>query len=152
MVMEEEEDEDEDQVETSFNDLVDLPDEVNKDGRTGWVKPRYWNRMKKGFDWNKYNRAHYDHDNPPPKSVIGYKFNIMYPGLKTTPKYRVDADPSDPAHYNILRFSAAYPFADVAFRIDNRQWERGTHSGFKNSFENGVLQLHFNFPRKRYRR
>ncbi|KAI3874416.1 hypothetical protein MKW92_012170 [Papaver armeniacum] len=26
--------------------------------------------------WNKYNQTHYDHDNPPPKIVQGYKFNI----------------------------------------------------------------------------
>ena len=28
-----------------------------------------------------YNRTHYDHDNPPPKTVQGYKFNIFYPDL-----------------------------------------------------------------------
>ena len=29
----------------------------------------------------RYNQTHYDHDNPPPKSVQGYKFNIFYPDL-----------------------------------------------------------------------
>jgi len=28
-----------------------------------------------------YNRTHYDHDNPPPKTVQGYKFNVFYPDL-----------------------------------------------------------------------
>ncbi len=42
---------------------------------------RYFNRVKTGYDWNKYNQTHYDHDNPPPKSVQGYKFNIFYPDL-----------------------------------------------------------------------
>eukprot|EP01083_Nonionella_stella_P005875 16959_1 len=27
-------------------------------------KPRYFNRVKTGYDWNKYNQTHYDHDNP----------------------------------------------------------------------------------------
>ena len=44
-------------------------------------KPRYFNRVKTGYDWNKYNQTHYDHDNPPPKTVQGYKFNIFYPDL-----------------------------------------------------------------------
>jgi len=39
-------------------------------------KPRYFNRIHTGFDWNKYNQTHYDHDNPPPKTVQGYKFNV----------------------------------------------------------------------------
>lgn len=39
-------------------------------------KPRYFNRVKTGYDWNKYNQTHYDHDNPPPKTVQGYKVTI----------------------------------------------------------------------------
>lgn len=37
--------------------------------------------MHTGFEWNKYNQTHYDLDNPPPKVVQGYKFNIFYPDL-----------------------------------------------------------------------
>ena len=44
-------------------------------------KPRYFNRVKTGYEWNKYNQTHYDHDNPPPKVVQGYKFSIFYPDL-----------------------------------------------------------------------
>merc|ERR1711997_299719 len=44
-------------------------------------KPRYFNRVHTGFEWNKYNQTHYDIDNPPPKVVQGYKFNILYPDL-----------------------------------------------------------------------
>jgi hypothetical protein len=54
------------------------------------VDRRYFNRVKTGYDWNKYNQTHYDHDNPPPKSVQGYKFNIFYPDLidrSKTPGY-----------------------------------------------------------------
>ncbi|XP_017489132.1 PREDICTED: cactin-like [Rhagoletis zephyria] len=53
-------------------------------------KPRYFNRVHTGFEWNKYNQTHYDMDNPPPKIVQGYKFNIFYPDLidkNTTPQY-----------------------------------------------------------------
>lgn len=53
-------------------------------------KPRYFNRVHTGFEWNKYNQTHYDMDNPPPKIVQGYKFNIFYPDLidkNCTPQY-----------------------------------------------------------------
>lgn len=53
-------------------------------------KPRYFNRVHTGFEWNKYNQTHYDMDNPPPKIVQGYKFNIFYPDLidkTSTPEY-----------------------------------------------------------------
>ncbi|KAH9383765.1 hypothetical protein HPB48_025535 [Haemaphysalis longicornis] len=53
-------------------------------------KPRYFNRVHTGFEWNKYNQTHYDMDNPPPKIVQGYKFNIFYPDLidkNQTPEY-----------------------------------------------------------------
>ena len=39
-------------------------------------KPKYFNRVHTGFDWNKYNQTHYDMDNPPPKIVQGYRFNV----------------------------------------------------------------------------
>ena len=39
-------------------------------------KPRFFNRVHTGFEWNKYNQTHYDMDNPPPKIVQGYKFNV----------------------------------------------------------------------------
>lgn len=31
-----------------------------------------------GFEWNKYNQTHYDVDNPPPKIVQGYRFNVSF--------------------------------------------------------------------------
>lgn len=43
-------------------------------------KPRYFNRVHTGFDWNKYNQTHYDIDNPPPKIVQGYRFNVSLTG------------------------------------------------------------------------
>ena len=52
---------------------------------------RYFNRVHTGFEWNKYNQTHYDFDNPPPKIVQGYKFNIFFPDLidkSITPEFR----------------------------------------------------------------
>ncbi|CAF3016578.1 unnamed protein product, partial [Rotaria sp. Silwood2] len=38
-------------------------------------KPHVFNKVHTGYDWNQYNKKHYDTDNPPPKIVQGYKFN-----------------------------------------------------------------------------
>jgi hypothetical protein len=40
-------------------------------------KPRYFNRVHTGYEWNKYNQTHYDTDNPPPKVVQGYKVRAV---------------------------------------------------------------------------
>ena len=53
--------------------------------------------MPPGYEWNKYNQTHYDSDNPPPKVVQGYKFNILYHDLidkSKAPSYAVEVDPS----------------------------------------------------------
>jgi len=116
-------------------------------------KPRYFNRVKTGYDWNKYNQTHYDHDNPPPKTVQGYKFNIFYPDLidKTkTPKYSLE--PADSSEFCIIRFSAGPPYEDLAFKVINREWNRSRRRGFRCVFERGVLSLYFNFASHWYRR
>merc|ERR1719188_283293 len=76
-------------------------------------KPRFFNRVKTGYEWNKYNQTHYDHDSPPPKMVQGYKFNIFYPDLidKTkAPTYYLERPPDNDAETCILRFSAGPPY------------------------------------------
>ncbi len=116
-------------------------------------KPRYFNRVRTGYDWNKYNQTHYDHDNPPPKIVQGYKFNIFYPDLfdKTiTPKYTLE--PTDSPEFCIIRFSCGPPYEDIAFKIINRQWNKSRKRGFRCTFERGVLSLYFNFATHWYRR
>lgn len=116
-------------------------------------KPRYFNRVKTGYDWNKYNQTHYDHDNPPPKTVQGYKFNIFYPDLvdpTKTPQFFIEAAGSN--DFCILRFHAGPPYEDVAFKIINREWNRSRKRGFKCTFERGVLSLYFNFATHWYRR
>lgn len=39
-------------------------------------KPKYFNRVQRGYEWNRYNRTHFDEDNPPPSVVQGYCFNV----------------------------------------------------------------------------
>ena len=39
--------------------------------------------IQQGYEWNKYNQTHYDTDNPPPKIVQGYKFNVSIPSFSS---------------------------------------------------------------------
>ena len=117
-------------------------------------KPRYFNRVHTGFEWNKYNQTHYDVDNPPPKIVQGYKFNIFYPDLidkKSTPSYKITKCADNP-DFSILRVHAGPPYEDIAFKIVNREWEFGYKRGYKCQFHNNIFQLWFHFKRLRYRR
>ena len=87
-------------------------------------------------------QAHYDHDNPPPKTVQGYKFNVFYPDLidrTRTPQFSLE--PAANREFAFIRFSAGPPYEDVAFQIVNREWDKGRKSGFKCIFERGVLSL-----------
>jgi len=118
-------------------------------------KPRYFNRVQTGYEWNRYNQTHYDATNPPPKMVQGYKFNVFYPDLldpMQAPTYRVQPDPEGEGDTVLLRFSAGPPYEDVAFRIVNRDWDFSFKRGFRCSFDRGVLQLYFHFKRLKYRK
>lgn len=137
--------------------------EVSMDSTVYWWhdkyrprKPKYLNRVHTGFDWNKYNKTHYDTDNPPPKIVQGYKFNLFYPDLidkSKAPTFTIEKDPtSDDGTTCILRFHAGPPYEDVAFRILNKEWEYNHKRGFKCVFDKGILHLYFNFKRQGYRR
>lgn len=135
--------------------------EVNLDSQVYWWhdkyrprKPKYFNRVHTGYEWNKYNQTHYDHDNPPPKIVQGYKFNIFYPDLvdkSKAPTYSIEKDGSA-GETCFIRFHAGPPYEDIAFRIVNKEWEYSHKKGFKCTFERGILHLYFNFKRYRYRR
>ena len=117
-------------------------------------KPRYFNRVHTGFEWNKYNQTHYDVDNPPPKVVQGYKFNIFYPDLidkSKTPQFKITECP-DNRDFSFIRFSAGPPYEDICFKIVNREWNYSYKSGFRSQFQNNILQLWFHFKRYRYRR
>eukprot|EP00850_Spirogloea_muscicola_P022229 SM000283S10701 [mRNA] locus=s283:51650:59132:- [translate_table: standard] len=136
--------------------------EVNLESQVYWWhdkyrprKPKYFNRVHTGYEWNKYNQTHYDHDNPPPKIVQGYKFNIFYPDLidKTkAPMYVIDRDGSKHGETCLIRFHAGPPYEDIAFRIVNKEWEYSHKKGYKCTFERGILHVYFNFKRYRYRR
>ncbi|XP_014651435.1 PREDICTED: cactin [Ceratotherium simum simum] len=116
-------------------------------------KPRFFNRVHTGFEWNKYNQTHYDFDNPPPKIVQGYKFNIFYPDLidkRATPEYFLEAC-ADSRDFATLRFRAGPPYEDIAFKVVSREWEYSHRHGFRCQFANGIFQLWFHFKRYRYR-
>ncbi|KAK7954250.1 Cactin [Apiospora saccharicola] len=113
-------------------------------------KPRYFNRVQMGYEWNKYNQTHYDHDNPPPKVVQGYKFNIFYPDLidKTkAPTFKIIREhgrrrgesfaPAGEEDTCLIRFIAGPPYEDIAFRIVDREWDYSAkrERGFRSSFD-----------------
>ncbi|KAH9624041.1 hypothetical protein KSS87_008963 [Heliosperma pusillum] len=141
--------------------VLDPGAEINLDSQVYWWhdkyrprKPKYFNRVHTGYEWNKYNQTHYDHDNPPPKVVQGYKFNIFYPDLvdkQMAPTYVTEKD-GDSDETCIIRFHAGPPYEDIAFRIVNKEWEYSHKKGYKCTFERGILHLYFNFKRYRYRR
>jgi hypothetical protein len=116
-------------------------------------KPKFFNRVVMGYEWNKYNQTHYDEANPPPKVVQGYKFNIFYPNLvdtSKTPTYKVERNRQKRRYVGggggtsagedetcIIRFTAGPPYLDVAFRIIDRDWDYSSrfNRGFKSSFD-----------------
>nr|XP_023879009.1 cactin-like [Quercus suber]POE77311.1 isoform 2 of cactin [Quercus suber] len=141
--------------------------ELNLDSQVYWWhdkyrprKPKYVNHVHTGYVWNKYNRTHYDHENPPPKFVQGYKFDIFYPDLvdKTkVPSFILEEDKDSESNNGesetcIIRFHAGPPYQDIAFRIVNKDWEYSHKNGFKCTFDGGILRLYFNFKRCPYRR
>ena len=116
-------------------------------------KPKFFNRIKTGYEWTRHNQTHYDHKNPPPKVVQGYKFNIFYPFLidKTkAPQFYLQ--PNDNNETCTIRFHAGPPYEDIAFKIVNREWDFSDRNGFKCFFDKGILHLYFNFKRHRYNR
>ena len=119
-------------------------------------KPKYFNRVQMGYEWNKYNQTHYDHDNPPPKVVQGYKFNIFYPDLidkSKAPTYRIEREGGRKRGQSfaaageddtcLIRFMAGPPYEDIAFRIVDREWDYSAKRdrGFKSSFDKVCKQL-----------
>ena len=137
-------------------EIFEAEEEVTTKNKSLWShqhrprKPKYFNRMQKGYEWNKYNQTHYDHDNPPPRVVQGYKFNVFYPDLveKTrAPTYRIEREggrrrgqtfaPAGEDDTCLIRFMAGPPYEDVAFRIVDREWDYSAkrERGFKSSFD-----------------
>lgn len=143
-----------DQDEAEFSVEAQLENQVYK-----WAdkykprKPKFFNRVHTGFEWNKYNQMHYDFDNPPPKIVQGYKFNIFYPDLidkSVSPDYEILKLEEDP-EFCVLRVKSGPPYEDIAFKVVNREWDFGNKKGFRCQFMNGMFQLWFYYKRYRYR-
>ncbi|CAK5262963.1 unnamed protein product [Mycena citricolor] len=116
-----------DEEEELFNleENISNPTSYNWEDKYRPRKPRYFNRVHTGYEWNKYNQTHYDTDNPPPKVVQGYKFNIFYPDLidkSKAPTYKIVKEDGNEDTV-LLHFSAGPPYEDIAFRIVNREWE-----------------------------
>ncbi|KAH9071647.1 mid region of cactin-domain-containing protein [Lactarius deliciosus] len=116
---------------TEEEELFNLEENIARPAAYNWEdkyrprKPRYFNRVHTGYEWNKYNQTHYDTDNPPPKVVQGYKFNIFYPDLidkSKAPTYKIVKEPGNDETV-LLHFSAGPPYEDIAFRVVNREWE-----------------------------
>ena len=148
-------------------------EEVSSVSKPQWAdkyrprKPRYFNRVQMGYEWNKYNQTHYDHENPPPKVVQGYKFNIFYPDLidkVKAPTYRIEREngrkrgesfaPAGEEDTCLIRFISGPPYEDLAFRIVDKEWDYSAkrERGFRSSFDKGILQLHFQFKKVYYRK
>lgn len=140
--------------ETAVRGSDNRPMSYNWSDRYQPRKPRYFNKVHTGFEWNKYNQTHYDIDNPPPKVVQGYKFNIFYPDLidKTKAPTFTLTPCKDDKDFCVIRFSAGPPYEDIAFRIVNREWNSSHKSGYRCQFSHNTLQLWFQFKRYRYRR
>lgn len=123
------------------------------------VKPDRVCKVKTGFTWTQYNRTHYDsRTNPPPKSVMWYDFTLFYPALARTRRnpmtfFRVEDTPNGPNDiYCLLVFSVGPPYADVAYRIERKQWDP-RRGGVRISFDaNGKFRLFFRFSNSNYRR
>jgi hypothetical protein len=137
-------------------ELFTQEEEVITKNKAQWAgqhrprKPKYFGRVQLGYEWNKYNQTHYDQDNPPPKVVQGYKFNVFYPDLvdKTkAPTYRIEREngrkrgqtlaPAGEDDTCLIRFVAGPPYEDIAFRIVDKEWDYSAkrERGFKSSFD-----------------
>ena len=131
-------------------------EELSSSSKPQWAnkyrprKPRYFNRVQMGYEWNKYNQTHYDHDNPPPKVVQGYKFNVFYPDLidkNKAPTYRIEREngrkrgesfaPAGEEDTCLIRFISGPPYEDLAFRIVDKEWDYSAkrERGFRSSFD-----------------
>ncbi|PWA49864.1 cactin [Artemisia annua] len=106
-------------------DMVSLSPLSNECNDFGVRKPKYINRVHTGYNWNSYNRIHYDKENPPPKMVTGYKFDVFYPDLidgNKPPSYTIEKDGNSVETYVcIIRFHGGLPYQDIAFKIVNNE-------------------------------
>jgi len=137
--------------EQKFNREIELED---TSGRTDLKKPKHYNRVRHWVDWNRHNAIKFGHgEKKPPKVVLGYKFNLFYPELENptkAPTYQLI--PTENPDMVVIVFKAGAPYKDIAFKIVNHEWEFSQKKGYRCDFSNGIMHLHFNFKRYKYRR
>lgn len=92
---------------------------------------------------------------PLPKIISGYKFNIYYPDLKdlkSTPKFKVVKDRTEPEEYDVLVFTAPDVYMPLKFRIKKGTWKTEYTHGYKCDYKDHVMHLWFRFFHLRYRK
>lgn len=128
--------------------LLTIEDDPSEQG----IKPRFYSKVRAIYEWNKYNQTHYDVDNPPPKTIVGYEFHIFYPLLAqsttSTPHFKIIK--KDFNNY-LLKFIAGEPYRDISFPIVSGDWDTSGKHGFRSQFDDGVLFLKFNLKRNNLR-
>lgn len=128
--------------------LVELPNA--RQGKT----PVFKAQPRLGFEWNRYNQAHYNSENPPPKAVQGYWFEIQYPDLEnsaTVPSYKIIRQPEF-GEDCVIQFRAPSIYKDLCFKIVDKPWDKNArHAGYVSKFEEGILRVNFKFKRQTYR-
>ena len=133
----------------------DFHDEVTLKHSALLKKPRFYNKVHSGYIWNRYNRTHYDLDNPPPKTVLGYRFNIFYPDLfdkSRMPEILISPLEDEPGLL-LLRINGGPPYEDIAFKVVDKEWDKSPKSGYRcQMVPGGCFQLWFRFKRLSYRR
>lgn len=138
-----------------FEMEVELATQSHAEYTVPAIKPRYFAKVRAVYEWNKYNQTHYDIDNPPPKTIVGYQFRVFYPLLKDStkaPHYRIESSAIDEGRHScILRFVASEPYADLGFRIISDDWDLSAKHGFRCYFEDCVLYLRFNLRKSHHR-
>lgn len=133
---------------TALTKEFELEELTQEEKKIRFTKPQYYNRVILGFEWSKYNRVHFDTDNPPPKQIQGYRFNLFYPLLEEnspSPSYSIEKYKKG---FSIVRFHTGPPYADIAFQIvDKGDWETRPSKGYRCEFHQGILSLWFKFKR-----
>ena len=127
-------------------------------------KPERFAKVITGYAWHKYNRTHYafgSGSGPPPKTVMAYEFTLLYPDLPAglLPRFRVEPGEKgweDEFCYIIFTApwmpSMNFYYVDVAYRIQNKQWDK-RRGGMRSTFDiTGKFVLYFRFVNASYRR
>lgn len=94
----------------------------------------------------------FDNKDQIPKVPQGYQFNIFYPDWTSKKSPTFEIIPTENPDLVVLVFKAQPPYRDIAFKIANSEWEHSQKKGYRSDFSNGILHLHFNFKKLRYRR